>query len=456
MKKSIKLATIFSILIFLSLFIVSANLPVSVTPQPDGHYTKSTLYDYVFNISQGYSCSNVLVSSSQSTTTDEAGRSVLDITLDALTSVPDQLCEYRDGSLRKAHNFSDAIFDKLFTKQIYTNAINSSDWSNVSITESQISDLGSYMTWNQATNGTLVTLNQLLGFNYYNSTTLPEDNITGYGTTGYIPYWDNNSSLGNSLLYHDEAGQMIGVNTTTPTWLFNIFSGNAGGSAPNSFYKLVIQSGTSAYGGINIPSTASGGWLVYGSHGLIGGFIQNFATGILSIYANNTEVIKVDSSLVNITEDVTIGGQLGITGASRVRAYLGTDQTISDQTETAINFDTENYDNLGEFDTSTNRFKAKLAGYYLIHAKVRTASVAWAAGDRAYLQLRVSATSANLANAYDEVDAAVTKYIELQLTDIVYLDVDDTVAVRLWHDRGSDTDVINNGQRTFIVIHRLS
>ena len=53
-------------------------------------------------------------------------------------------------------------------------------------------------------------------------------------------------------------------------------------------------------------------------------------------------------------------------------AYMNATQTISDNTETAVEFDTENFDTDGAFDTSTYRFTPQTAGKYFVYTMVNT------------------------------------------------------------------------------------
>ena len=40
-------------------------------------------------------------------------------------------------------------------------------------------------------------------------------NVSGTGTTGYIPQWSSQSALNNSVIY--QLGSNVGIGTTTPT-----------------------------------------------------------------------------------------------------------------------------------------------------------------------------------------------------------------------------------------------
>jgi hypothetical protein len=51
-------------------------------------------------------------------------------------------------------------------------------------------------------------------------------------------------------------------------------------------------------------------------------------------------------------------------------AYAAADTTITTNTFTKVNIDTEDFDSDGVFDTATNRFTPNVAGYYQVSAAV--------------------------------------------------------------------------------------
>jgi len=59
-------------------------------------------------------------------------------------------------------------------------------------------------------------------------------------------------------------------------------------------------------------------------------------------------------------------GILDLAKQSGCAVYLGTDQTIPSASHTVVNLDTELFDTLGEFNTTTHRFTATRAGIYII------------------------------------------------------------------------------------------
>jgi len=116
---------------FLLISVVSAvSIPIYVKPlSADGSLNANTAYVYTFNWTTDNSCNNVVFSNSSITiTTGNDGIGFANLTLpDDLTSMPDYLCEYRAGTLRKVHSFSGQFFNKVYTQNISaTNILNNS------------------------------------------------------------------------------------------------------------------------------------------------------------------------------------------------------------------------------------------------------------------------------------------------------------------------------------------
>ena len=133
---------------------------------------------------------------------------------------------------------------------------------------------------------------------------------------------------------------------------------------------------------------------------------------------------------------------------SKARAYQSSQQSIDSGDATKINLQTENYDVNSEFANS--RFTAKIAGYYQVNA-----SILWLASADTKVcqtQIRVKGDVA----AADAKRSPGTGYISSNISDIVYLDVDDYVEMYGYQDSGGSVNLNNNSQSTFMSVHRLS
>lgn len=109
-------------------------------------------FSYVFNFTQNQDCSSVLLSYQDRLTTNDNGYAFADVDISSLNVVPYFLCEYKNTKLRKTHNFSSMIFNKIYIQDIM-----SEDWSNVTITELQITDLTHTSANNDSWNESLAT-----------------------------------------------------------------------------------------------------------------------------------------------------------------------------------------------------------------------------------------------------------------------------------------------------------
>jgi len=98
------------------------------------------------------------------------------------------------------------------------------------------------------------------------------------------------------------------------------------------------------------------------SSGLV---VDSDLTGSLKLQTGGNDALTVDSSqVVNFTKQFQIAGVL----PPAFSAYAGSNQTISNNTATKIQFNTEIFDTANCFDSTTNyRFTPTVAGYYQIN-----------------------------------------------------------------------------------------
>ena len=127
-------------------------------------------------------------------------------------------------------------------------------------------------------------------------------------------------------------------------------------------------------------------------------------------------------------------------------AKLASAQNVSNASNTVITFDTEDWDNGADFDTSNNRFTCPEAGQYLFHARVY---IEWgnAAGEIGRLQLANGGTAV----AIDAMTASgdPTSGSSLRITSIVNCDASINIDVRLYHNQGANQDADNDPDFTY-------
>ena len=79
-----------------------------------------------------------------------------------------------------------------------------------------------------------------------------------------------------------------------------------------------------------------------------------------------TNDMLVNSSITLNGSAVSLGGSASVANTPSFRAYQGSTQSVSNNTLTVLNINTENFDTDGAFDTSTYRFTPQVTGKYFI------------------------------------------------------------------------------------------
>jgi hypothetical protein len=138
-------------------------------------------------------------------------------------------------------------------------------------------------------------------------------------------------------------------------------------------------------------------------------------------------------------------------GQSRAKAHLSADQTITTATWTKVNLDVEDYDEQGEFDSTTNyRFTATKAGYYLVVGNTQ-----WGAGvDQAVAVLGIYKNGTRVRQSVTRWSG--TNTIGVNIADIIYLAANDYVELWAYHEKGSDAVLGSASTDTFMAVHKLS
>ena len=157
-------------------------------------------------------------------------------------------------------------------------------------------------------------------------------------------------------------------------------------------------------------------------------------TSTMQIGSTNTTTINlgVSGDTINIPSGVTIanaGTATGFGGTPNFLVYVNASQTITDDTATKINFDTEVYDSDSAYNTTDKRFvvPSGAAGKYAIFADVSCDSQADANLDYAYVYIYKNGSNIrqsgidfrnnfgrrNFCHIYSVEDLAVSDYIEI-------------------------------------------
>lgn len=136
-----------------------------------------------------------------------------------------------------------------------------------------------------------------------------------------------------------------------------------------------------------------------------------------------------------------------ITGVSRARAYRSTNQDCANETLTQIQFNTENFDNLNEYDNAVNyRFTAQATGYYLVIGNVFLDDMSATTTVRIYIYK----------NGSSHAERGIIGAHKIGIADVVYLAAGEYVDIRCSHNRGYGVWILPGSENTFIAVHRLS
>ncbi|MFA5658018.1 MAG: hypothetical protein WC900_01905 [Oscillospiraceae bacterium] len=122
---------------------------------------------------------------------------------------------------------------------------------------------------------------------------------------------------------------------------------------------------------------------------------------------------------------------INYTESTKVFAYLSSNQNINVTSPIKISFNAEYFDIQSEFDTSTNIFTAKKAGYYIINAAISIipyAALPYPNDDNKFAYLYINGNkypnaSANMGFIHSKGGGRINFSI------IVYLDINDTVEI---------------------------
>lgn len=119
-------------------------------------------------------------------------------------------------------------------------------------------------------------------------------------------------------------------------------------------------------------------------------------------------------------------------------AKLSGNQTVSDNTQTLVNFDTEVYDTDGQYDTTNKRFVAPSAGKYVFTATAGFSNFDEPTGTRVHLQFYKNGSledfSGDMATVTNNASADPTMNFTTQMS----LTTNDYVDVRIYQNGGSN------------------
>lgn len=199
----------------------------------------------------------------------------------------------------------------------------------------------------------------------------------------------------------------------------------------------------------------------------------------LKIYTNNSERLSINDSglqfgaanarVTTILDEDTMSSDSATALATqqsikaytdntfendaRFSAYLSSGQSINDATVTLMQFDTESYDPLGDYDNTTNyRYTPSIEGYYLVLTAVGLTSFA----DQDYMAVNIRKNGSNISTNYNTLSWASTTALFTQTHRIVYCNgTTDYLDVTCFHNSGA-SKTTSSGTVVFFEARRIA
>jgi hypothetical protein len=178
----------------------------------------------------------------------------------------------------------------------------------------------------------------------------------------------------------------------------------------------------------------------------IGGFDVSSITGATALAAQpaaDDEIVLSDAGTLKRLDIKHIQN------TPAFHAYLGSNQTVANNTVTRINFNTELFDSDGCYDNSTNyRFTPGVAGKYFLYYQMKNNNQT----DYIYSRIRKNNSDIQIETHYTgaDVDDFARGFT------IVDSDADDYFDIHLQQTKGSDQTVSSGAQNTFFGGFRIA
>lgn len=134
------------------------------------------------------------------------------------------------------------------------------------------------------------------------------------------------------------------------------------------------------------------------------------------------------------------------------KAYLSANQTISANTKTKIAFDSEDYDNEGEFDTTNNQFVATDAGTYRINVALLYDN---AISSGVTTQCDIYINGSEMVDS--RIQTAISDYITVRALATIELAANDTIEIYTYHGDSVSVDLHSSGtsRNTYVEIEQV-
>jgi hypothetical protein len=185
-------------------------------------------------------------------------------------------------------------------------------------------------------------------------------------------------------------------------------------------------------------------------------FFSSTTSGITAVTSPGSGALAWDTTLgLGKIYDGTSWGQVNMLVHSRVSAYRNGDKTLTTTDEIVVPFDTETFDSLSEFSTTTYTFTTTAAGYYLIKAQL---SIIPSKGGIDYdMSVKhTDAASATILQTHAYRYSMSTDEMVMEKVTLLPLSVGDRISIIIQPGTASAGVIAGGADRTFLKIYRAS
>jgi len=245
---------------------------------------------------------------------------------------------------------------------------------------------------------------------------------------GRLAFVDNTNGEKVSIT----VGGNVGIGLSSPTSILHL------SSTGRVFQWSGATTGIQYFDGAN-----TGANLVWGMEGSAGGILYSGSSPYAAVFGNeNNYPVQFGT---NATTRMTITNAGIITTPYQVsfKAYIsGSNPSLTKGVTSTIPYNNEQYDVQGNFNTSTYKFTAPVAGKYLFTVNINFYGV----DDTAYILFRLVINSSSVRNLFTMANMPTgnTGDTNLSGSDILNLAAADTVEVRIYTD-GSGSFSMSGG-----------
>ena len=214
-------------LIFATLFFsLASSLPIYVKPlDSNGTLQPNKNFTYQFNFTLNSNCANVVFSNVSRITTGSDGVGFIDLDISTISQVPNYLCEYKNGNLRKVHNLSDQLFKNIYAQNINVSQNVTASWFKGIF--NWITDLSQYLNFNGTQldfnetrlNGTIDSKISISVNNSFNQSLTDTLYNPSYNTSLYVQ-----SNNGSDIQAKINACPSSGCIIVIPSGIYNLSS----------------------------------------------------------------------------------------------------------------------------------------------------------------------------------------------------------------------------------------